>query len=45
MGTEVPVKHTGEIVVDEIRFQREVGDFATEHVVARRVPDRNATGR
>jgi putative heme-binding domain-containing protein len=36
-GMDVPVKYTGKLVGDEIRFTRKVGDFATEEVVAKRV--------
>ena len=34
---EVPIKYTGKLVGDEIRFKREVGNFATEEIVASRV--------
>ncbi len=45
MGMEVPVKYTGKIAGDEIRFTRKVGDFATEEVVARRAKEGKATDK
>ena len=38
MEMEVSISYTGQIVsADEIRFSRNVGDFATEELVAKRV--------
>ena len=37
MGMDIPVDYTGEIVsADEIKFTRQVGEFATEEFVAKR---------
>jgi hypothetical protein len=37
MEMEIPVSYTGQIVsVDEIKFTRQVGEFATEELVAKR---------
>jgi hypothetical protein len=36
-GNSVPITYTGKLVGDEIRFTRNVGDFATEEFVAKRV--------
>lgn len=37
-GMELRIQYTGKIVsADEIRFTRQVGDFATEELVAKRV--------
>ena len=37
-GMEIRITYTGKIVsADEIRFTRQVGDFATEQLVAKRV--------
>jgi hypothetical protein len=39
-GMEIPVTYTGKIVsADEIKFTRQVGEFATEEAVAKRVKD------
>jgi hypothetical protein len=35
-GNAVPISYTGVVVGDEIRFERKVGDFATETFVAKR---------
>ena len=40
MDMEIQIKYTGKIVGDEIRFTREVGKYATEQLIARRVPAR-----
>jgi hypothetical protein len=37
MDMEVPIKYTGKVGGDEIRFKCEVGSFATEEIVAKRV--------
>jgi acetyl esterase/lipase len=42
---EVPVRYTGKISGDEIRFKREVGEFATLEIVAKRVKGDKATDR
>ncbi|MFB3786185.1 MAG: esterase [bacterium] len=44
-GNELRITYKGTIVGDEIRFTRQVGDFATEELTARRVnsPETNAT--
>jgi len=37
MGMDIPIDYTGEIVsADEIKFTRQVGEFATEQFVAKR---------
>jgi hypothetical protein len=37
-GMEIRIQYTGKIVsADEIRFTRQVGDFATEELVAKRI--------
>ena len=36
-GNEIPITYTGKITGDEIKFTRNVGDFATEHFTAKRV--------
>jgi hypothetical protein len=36
-GNEVPIRYTGSISDDEMKLRRDVGDFATEHIVAKRV--------
>ncbi len=37
MGMDIPIDYTGEIVsADEIKFSRQVGEFATEEFVAKR---------
>jgi hypothetical protein len=38
-GNKVPIKYTGKVAGDEIKFTRKVGDFATEEFVAKRVKD------
>jgi hypothetical protein len=38
-GQEVPIKYTGKITGDEIKFTRKVGEFATEELVAKRKKD------
>jgi dienelactone hydrolase len=45
MGMEVSIKYTGKLVGDEIRFNREVGSFATEEIVAKRVRGDKPTGK
>lgn len=37
-GNELTIRYTGKLVGDEIKFTRQVGDFATEEFVARRDP-------
>jgi hypothetical protein len=38
MEMEIPITYTGQIIsADEIKFSRNVGDFATEELVAKRV--------
>ena len=36
-GNEIPITYTGKLTGDEIKFTRNVGDFATEHFTAKRV--------
>jgi len=36
-GTEIVIRYTGKLVGDELKLTREVGDFATEQIVAKRV--------
>ena len=38
-GNELRIEYTGKINGDEISFTRKVGDFATEHLVAKRVKE------
>ena len=35
-GTEILIRYSGTISEDEMKLRRDVGDFATEHIVARR---------
>jgi hypothetical protein len=39
MGTPIRIEYKGTVKGDEIAFTRQVGEFATEQVVARRVKD------
>jgi hypothetical protein len=39
MGTPVRIEYKGTVKGDEIAFTRQVGEFATEQIVARRVKD------
>jgi hypothetical protein len=39
MGSTVRIEYKGTVKGDEIAFTRQVGDFATEQLVARRVKD------
>ena len=39
MGTPVRIEYKGTVKGDEIGFTRQVGEFATEQIVARRVKD------
>jgi len=36
-GNEIKITYTGKIEGDEIKFTRQVGEFATEQIVAKRV--------
>jgi hypothetical protein len=45
MDMDVGIKYKGKLASDEIKFKREVGSFATEGFVARRVADRKATDK
>jgi hypothetical protein len=36
-GTDIKITYTGKINGDEIKFTRQVGDFATEELTAKRV--------
>jgi hypothetical protein len=36
-GTDIKITYTGKIKGDEIKFTRQVGDFATEELTAKRV--------
>jgi hypothetical protein len=36
-GNEIPITYTGKIAGDEMKLTRQVGEFATEQIVARRV--------
>ena len=38
-GTEILITYTGKVAGDEIKFTRNVGDFAKEEFVAKRVKD------
>jgi hypothetical protein len=38
-GNEISITYTGKIAGDEIKFNRKVGDFASEDFVAKRVKD------
>ncbi len=38
-GTELKIEYRGKVAGDEIKLTRKVGDFATEEIVARRIPD------
>ena len=38
-GNQVRIEYTGQLVGDEIKFTRKVGDFATEEFVAKRAKD------
>jgi opacity protein-like surface antigen len=38
-GTEILITYAGKVAGDEIKFTRNVGDFATEEFVAKRVKD------
>ncbi len=38
-GNAVRIEYTGQLVGDEIKFTRKVGDFATEEFVAKRVKE------
>lgn len=35
-GNEIPIRYSGTLGGDEMKLRRDVGDFATEHIVARR---------
>lgn len=41
-GMDITITYTGEIQGDEITFKREVGDFATEELVAKRAKPETA---
>jgi hypothetical protein len=36
-GNEIPISYTGKLAGDELKLTRNVGDFATEELVAKRV--------
>jgi len=36
-GNAIPIRYSGKVSGDEIKFTRKVGDFATEEFVAKRV--------
>ena len=38
-GNEIPITYTGKLVGDELKLTRNVGDFATEQLTAKRVPE------
>ncbi|MGD8896776.1 MAG: hypothetical protein PVJ73_12140 [Acidobacteriota bacterium] len=38
-GQQIPISYTGTIAGDEIKFTRNVGEFATEEIVAKRKKD------
>jgi hypothetical protein len=38
-GNQLRIEYTGRVVGDELKLTRNVGDFATEEVVAKRVKD------
>ncbi|MCG6921048.1 MAG: hypothetical protein LJF15_08190 [Acidobacteria bacterium] len=38
-GQQIPITYTGTIAGDEIKFTRNVGEFATEEIVAKRKKD------
>lgn len=42
-GNEIAIRYTGTLVGDEIQFTRQVGDIATEKLVARREPSAAAS--
>jgi hypothetical protein len=38
-GTSITISYTGKVAGNEMKLTRQVGDFATEEIVARRVKD------
>jgi len=42
-GNDLVIEYTGKMTGDnEIKFTRKVGDFATEEIVAKRIPEKHA---